>query len=315
MRDNGLSRTAVRIGRALVYAAQDPRVLPLLPEGAAGWTERLMLAAGVLKPWHVTWSRNPWFRGYVGLLERWMVPGMALHVGLRKRFFDDETRAALAAGATQVLVVGAGFDTLALRLAAERPEATFVEVDHPATHEVKRAAVERIGAPRPNLHLVGADLASVSLEQVLAGLGAWRRSRASVVVAEGLLMYLAAADVAGLLEAVRRSTAAGSRLLFSYLEHDEGGRPLVGGLGPFTRWMFGHLGEPLLWSVREGGIGELLEEHGYHLSPPAGRYDLRRRYLEPAGLGGLPLGSVERLAVAETGGEARPGRIAGGEPG
>jgi methyltransferase (TIGR00027 family) len=229
-----------------------------------------------------------------------MVPGMALHVGLRKRFFDDETRTALAAGATQVLIVGAGFDTLALRLAAEFPEVTFVEVDQAATHAVKRASVEALGALRPNLHLLSADLAVESLEQVLAGLDAWRPAGVSVVVAEGLLMYLPEVDVTGLFQAVRRSTAPGSRLLFSYLLHDEAGRPQVGKLPAVTRGMFELLGEPLRWSVREGGLQEFLASHGYRLSPPPERYDLRRRYLEPAGLGGLELGRVELLASAET---------------
>lgn len=52
---------------------------------------------------------------------------------------DDEVRAALAAGAIHVLVVGAGYDTLALRLAAAHPEVLFVEVDRPATLGKKRA--------------------------------------------------------------------------------------------------------------------------------------------------------------------------------
>jgi methyltransferase (TIGR00027 family) len=302
------SRTAVKIGRAVVYVAQDPRLRPLLPAGAAELTERLMLEAGVLRPWHVTWSRNPAFRGYVAFLERQLVPGMALHIGLRKRFFDDETRLALAEGAAQVLVVGAGFDTLALRLAAEFRDTPFVELDHPTTQEVKRAAAEAAGALRPNYHLLGADLASASLERLLAGLGSWRQDVASVVVAEGLLCYLAEKDIAELLRAVRRGTAPGSRLLFSFLEHDEAGRPRVGKLGSLTRRTFVRLGEPLLWSLPEGGLQAFLEAHGYRLCVPPERCDLRRRYLEPAGLGDLPLGEIELLAVAETAGGWRSSR-------
>ena len=273
---------------------------PLLPAGVAEQTERLMLAACVLRPWHVTWSRNPWFRGYVGAVERQLVPGMALHLGLRKRFFDDETRAALAAGAAQVLILGAGFDTLALRLAAEFPAVTFVEVDHPPTHAVKRANVEAIGALRPNLHLLGVDLAVASLEQVLAGLDVWRPAAISAVLAEGLLMYLSEADVVGLLQAVRRSTATGSRLLFSYMEPDRAGRTRVGRHSAFTRGVLEMMGEPLRWSIRQGELPQFLAEHGYRLCPPAERYDLRRRYLEPAGLGLRALGGIEHLAVAET---------------
>ena len=60
------------------------------------------------------------------------------------------------------------------------------------------------------------------------------------------------------------------------------------------------MGEPVHWGVRAGELPEFLEGHGWRLSPPPERYDLRRRYLEPAGLGAQPLGAIEFVAVAES---------------
>lgn len=42
-------------------------------------------------------------------------------------------KAAIEQGARQVLVLGAGFDTLCLRLAPQYPHVRFFEVDHPAS--------------------------------------------------------------------------------------------------------------------------------------------------------------------------------------
>ena len=62
---------------------------------------------------------------------------------LRKRWIESRVRAKIAAGASQVVVLGAGLDTLGVRLASERPDLRVVEIDHPATLAVKRSVVER----------------------------------------------------------------------------------------------------------------------------------------------------------------------------
>ena len=54
----------------------------------------------------------------------------------RTCFFDDAVTAALDANVQQVVIVGAGYDSRAWRLA--RPGARFFEVDHPATQRDKR---------------------------------------------------------------------------------------------------------------------------------------------------------------------------------
>jgi hypothetical protein len=58
-------------------------------------------------------------------------------------------------------------------------------------------------------------------------------------------------------------------------------------------------GEPFLWGVRDGALEPFLGAHGFALEGPAGRFDLRRRYLDPAGVPPETLlARLERLAVA-----------------
>ena len=59
------------------------------------------------------------------------------------------------------------------------------------------------------------------------------------------------------------------------------------------------VGEPMLWGIADGELPGFLEGLGYRLAPPPERYDLRRRFLEPAGLGERGLGGVEFVAVAQ----------------
>ena len=298
MRKNLPSKTALQVGMNLIFLSQDERIAALLPPGSLEWTERLLKAAGYLDERRHAQLLSPRMRRFSAFMERHTIQGQQLNAGLRKCFMEDETREALASGATQVLVAGAGFDTLAPRLAVEFPETTFVEIDHPATQKPKRGALDELGELRPNLHLASVDLASTSLAQALDELGVWRRDAMSVVVTEAVLMYLEEAVVAGFFDTLHDHTGPGSRLLFTYMCRDEDGRLLLGKRTGLLRWLFRMYGEPVLWAARAGELASFLERHGHRLLD-AERCDLHRRYLEPAGLGHLPLGGVELMAVAE----------------
>lgn len=283
----------------VVYAAQDPRTAILLPPGAASWSEKLLAAASLLTPRRLARYRNVRFRRYVSFLDRRTVGGHVLYLVLRKRFFDERARDAISSGARQVLVVGAGFDTLCLRLAPEYPGVRFIELDHPATHGSKKAAIAATGAGRDNLLLVPADLSRERLEDVLPRSTGWDGGAASLVMAEGLLMYLDPGAVGRFMDSVAAISPEGSRLVFSFLRADGKGRPVVGFLDRISRVWMAMAGEPLLWGVQAGSLPGFLAEHGLRLRLAPDTESLRGRYLSPAGLDDEPLGRVECLAEAE----------------
>lgn len=298
MRAHQASQTAAKIGRLLVYVSADPRRAPLLPAGAAELTEALLRAAGLWRDWQRRAYRSHRVRSALDWMEDRLLAGQSTHVALRKRVLDDETRAAIEAGAVQVLVVGAGFDTLAFRLARAHRHVRFVEIDHPATQSLKRHALDLLGDLPPNLQLQPADLGATPLPEVLDELG-WDRRARSVVVAEGVLMYLGEHEVADFLRGVASRMVPGSRLLGTYLVPDAQGRPYVGKLGGVTRASLRAIGEPLRWATTPEALATLLDETGFGMRDEPGRVDLRLRYLVPAGLGDLPLPDHERVLVAE----------------
>jgi O-methyltransferase involved in polyketide biosynthesis len=73
----------------------------------------------------------------------WRYPGLHAIITLRARYSDDAVRAAAAAGADQVVLLGAGFDSTAFRYSGRPVE--FFEVDSPHTQRAKRVAIERHG--------------------------------------------------------------------------------------------------------------------------------------------------------------------------
>ena len=188
-----------------------------LPAGLPELSEALLLTCGEF-PFSeraLRLSRQPLAVGLASFGEI-LQPGSFEGLGRRKIFMDQQVEEAIDAGAGQVLVLGAGFDTLGLRLAAEYPGLRFFEIDHPDTGRAKARAIDALGRP-DNLCLVAADLANQSLSEVLEENGEWESGALSVVVAEGLLYYLPSVAVKSLFAELSRVIPAGSRVAFSHL--------------------------------------------------------------------------------------------------
>ena len=133
---------------------------------------------------------------------------------IRTRFFDDYLTAATAAGSRQVVLLAAGLDTRAFRLAW--PEGTCLfEVDLPAVLAFKDSVLAARGAvPRCARAAVPADLRA-GWTSALATAGYDRTSRAAWL-AEGLLIYLTATEAGQLLADVTELSAPGSQLAFEH---------------------------------------------------------------------------------------------------
>jgi methyltransferase (TIGR00027 family) len=292
--------TARKVAGDFLFVVEDPEVAKLAPPGSIEATYEILEASGWLKPWMISLIKAPWYQHFGRALERQILPGQMLHLVLRKRFLDDEVRAAIAAGAAQVLVVGGGFDTLSLRLAAEYPEVRFLELDHPPTHASKAEAVKEIGAESPNLHLEGVDLSQRSLSEYLHESRFWSAEVKSVAIAEGVLMYLTEAEVVAFLEAVRSSSSWPVRLLVSYIYEQGLGRESLGWLGGVLKGMLKVVGEPFRWGVGADGIEPFFAARGFRVVGEVDQFDLERRYVEPAGHGDWAVSRFERVVAAES---------------
>ncbi|MGK4006886.1 SAM-dependent methyltransferase [Sorangium sp. So ce1036] len=295
------SRTARKIARLVILIDAVPRLAGLLPEGEAAMVEAILHGSGVVSRREIALMRSPWGRRLYRVSEALTVRGQLVWLGLRKRWVADAVSEAIAAGATQLLVVGAGLDALAALVARRHPGVTCVEIDAPATAEPKRAGLRAAGAERDSLHLCAADLSTRPLAEALRATP-WRSDARSVVVAEGLLMYLDAAVVRGLLAAVRGCAGPGSRLAFSSIFADDAGRPRVGGVGVLDRPMRAALrlaGEPMRWGIRPEAVRAFVEPAGYRVLEQPDLAALRRRYLAPLGLADEPVAPYEHLVLAE----------------
>lgn len=257
MRADRPSTTAALIAAATIFIAHDSRFAGLVPSGAAEISGRCLREAGC-RSWAEAIAR-PGLRWTARLAERLTLPGLLLHFVLRKRWIEDIVRQYLAAGSDEVVVVGAGFDTLAARLAPEFPRVQFVEIDHPATQRCKQRAIERVD-------FIGADLASVPLHE-LARPGPW-----SVTVIEGLLMYLSTEQCQALLASI------GGAIVFTQIEPDASGAPRFHNATPLVRALLATWREPFRSAWRRDRVGEMMSASGRGLRAVADHELLRARY-------------------------------------
>ena len=213
----------------------------------------------------------------INLLRQSIGKGSYLFILLRKRFVEDQLRAALQAGADQVVVFGAGYDPLPLRLAPEFPRVTFFELDYPATQEVKRRALEKHGAMSPQVVLVGVDFSRETAEDRLRAQVRFRPEAKSVFVAEGVLMYLEPADVDQLFAIVGRNGGPGSRFVFTLVET----RAVAASERQQVIRGMALTGEPVRSSLDRNEVEDFLRARGFECRTVADRDALRGLYLEP----------------------------------
>jgi len=216
MKTGRVSQTALKIGFIIIALNEKVGWKSRLPKKTAALTERLILAANVFGYGKrmLNLNKKPLSIRLYEYSESW-TPGTFEGIGERKIFMDNQVLTAIEAGAKQVLVVGAGFDTLCLRLAPQFSDVEFFEVDHPATATAKAKGVTQEGQP-DNLSLLAADLNEVPLSALMKKTNRWDSNSQSIVVAEGLLIYLKEDVVLQVFSEIAACTGPGTRVAFSH---------------------------------------------------------------------------------------------------
>ncbi len=187
-------------------------------------------------------------------------PHMELWMALRTAFLDDHVRRWTTRGWSQVVVLGAGLDTRAARLA--RPEVRFFEVDHPATQAEKRARLAQLsGYPVDAATYTACDFESGDdfLDRLVAS--GFDRTAPAVVLWEGVTPYLTEGAVRATARRIAEGMEARSILAFDFLGKRMAEGANVRERDQHTRQYVDDLGEPLRFGSNH--ILPLLYEEGF----------------------------------------------------
>lgn len=182
---------------------------------------------------------------------------------LRIRYSEDQLMEAVKAGASQYVILGAGYDTFALRHKELADQVRVFEVDHPATQDVKRQRIlEANGEVPPNLTFVPVDFESDRLNEELARAGFDQQAPAFFSWL-GVTYYLTLEAIGDTLACIAAMAAPGSRLVFDYKiarqMMPEEWKTLTGKLERFVA----RLGEPMLSNFAPETLRDTMSMHGF----------------------------------------------------
>jgi methyltransferase (TIGR00027 family) len=142
-------------------------------------------------------------------------------VVIRSRYTEDALSEEVNRGTRQYVLIGAGFDSFALRRPAFSEALEIFEIDHPATQSFKIQRIRDCGISLPpTVHFVSADLASEDLRAALAR-SSFRKHEPAFFSWLGVTVYLTREANLATLRAVANVGAPGSELVFTYVDQIE----------------------------------------------------------------------------------------------
>jgi methyltransferase (TIGR00027 family) len=193
--------------------------------------------------------------------ERLSLAGLAASGLCRHRFIDEQLLAALPA-VSQVMVLGAGYDSRAYRFAAEIGARPVYEVDLPPLSRRKAAIVAAHAGEfgHAAVHRVEIDFRTQALTDRLAGSG-FAPGAPTFVVWEGVSMYLSRAAVDGTLAALASVCGPGSVVAMDFWQQ-------VGGVGGYSLRLAAErgmrlIGEPITFAIDAVDVADLLGAHRF----------------------------------------------------
>lgn len=273
--ESGLpSRTSILVAAVRAFGSREPDESVRNPDSMAelliGPSELALIrdhpVSTYLTQDYAEASQNPTIALFAGLMLR------------RTRFIDEALERAVRNGASQVVILGAGFDTRAYRFREMLKHCRVIEVDAPSTQAYKMALVRKALRDLPaNVMYSAIDFAKDDIADGLYRAGFIGEEK-TVYIWEGVCMYLQESSVRKTLAAVALHSVAGSTLVLDYA-NDVGvqlGKYIPNGAGGIPRdWA-----EPWIFGVPGPDGSEFFRELGFNPGAPLSAHspEITRRY-------------------------------------
>ncbi|MCP4606350.1 MAG: SAM-dependent methyltransferase [Proteobacteria bacterium] len=202
----------------------------------------------------------------------------------RDRYIDDYLELNINAGIDQLVILGAGYDTRALRFDRLKNVKVF-EVDRPTTQQVKKEKVKAIFNSLPShVVYVPVDFNREKLDRKLFENG-YDKNLKTMFIWEGVTFYLTTEAVDDVLSFIANNSGRGSSVIFDYfyksvIEGTYDGRIVKKEV--ITRLLEKHIsdGEPLTFGIAEGAIEEFLVKRNFCKIKTADNEFLNDKYFE-----------------------------------
>lgn len=196
----------------------------------------------------------------------------------RARYAEECLESAIAHGAEQYVILGAGLDTFPFRRPELMEAVTVFEVDHPASQGLKRRRLAELRWQCPSsLHFVPMDFARAHLSGELARTP-YDPAKRTFFSWLGVSYYLYHNDVRVMMEQIAQVAPPGSELVFDYLESAAYRQETAAARVVRMLSTVRDIGEPMLSGFDARELASELDASGFSLLENLGPYDIQCRY-------------------------------------
>ncbi|MDV3129127.1 SAM-dependent methyltransferase [Mycobacterium sp. 21AC1] len=277
------------IGPMVIVAADQYEQSPLIHDP---WARRMLPLTGRLAASSTRWSVMR--RLLISATEKKFDGGWASFL-CRKRYIDDQLRAAHPGGIEAVVILGAGFDTRAYRM-PELAGVRVCEVDLSTNIAAKTKALRRcFGAVPSHVTLLPVDFEANDLTRRLDDAG-FNRTQPVFYIWEAVTQYLTDDAVRSTMDHLA-GAAPGSSLAFTFVRQDFlDGEHLYGARAAYDEFVV----NKRLWKfgLHPDQVPEFLAGYGWHQREQVGAQEYSERYLRPAGRS-MNASPIERAVYAQ----------------
>ena len=181
----------------------------------------------------------------------------------RARFAEDEALLAVENGTDQIVILGAGYDTFAIRHPELNDKTTIFEIDQSATQQEKRSRMKNNNIPEPeNVRYIAADLNQDDLFDVLTANG-FETEKPALFSWFGVTYYLPFQTVESTLRKIAQNSAPNTEVLFDYVIERSCIDPEWISLHDSCAKFVSKKGEKWVSSIDPGNMAEFLDGCGY----------------------------------------------------
>ncbi len=267
------SETAMGVAATRAFAAMDER------EEIRGsdYLAEIFLTDDSNAEDHKRSLKDPAVRQWV--IKNYLTPGMYEYQIARTVYFDQIMEQALRENISQIVFLGAGYDSRPYRFKDLIKDTRIFELDIHTTQQRKRKLLRQANIPIPEqLVYVSINFKTDSLKEVLFKAG-FDKNQKTLFVWEGVTYYLSSEVVDDTLSFIRLNSQNGSSVCFDYNALSPE-MPEAYGVKELNKFMKSEMpAESYQSGIEEGRIESFLSERGYKIISHLTAEDMERKYL------------------------------------
>ena len=233
------------------------------------------IAVQIIPFWVRALLRIPFLRRF---FLRYTPKGIYEYVIARTKYIDEIFSNAVEY--EQIRVLGAGFDSRAIRFKDALGTTRIFEMEMPITQKAKIGRYKEKDIPIPaNLEFIPIDFAKEKIEQKLNEYG-FKKNKKSLFLLEGVTMYLTNTAIESTFSFIRDVARKGSLAIFDYI--------YAGVLREENRYYgerdifrtVSKAGEAWTFALEKGAIEDFLLRYGFTLKNHSNAQDLEARFFK-----------------------------------